>query len=143
MRLTGAILLAGLLLATTPALGQDPSVEMRGAARMIAGVERALEKRDPPGYCELLYGGPTYRSYLSRVCEGAIRNNVVEGEVCSDAKIEQEIKKTLDGCLAMTPDALEKTNLGWRAVREKFVKDSGDNGVDGELLLREERAKLR
>ena len=49
----------------------------------------------------------------------------------------------MDGCLAMTPDQLDKTLLGWRAAREKFVKDTGENGVDGEKLLRDERANLR
>ena len=73
------LLLAGLLLAA-PALAKDPSVEMRGAARMIVGVERPLEKRDLPGYCKALYGGAAYRSYLSQLCDLAIKKDVIEGQ---------------------------------------------------------------
>lgn len=139
----GSVLMAGISLAVTPAMGVEPDAEMRSAARMIAGAERPLEKRDLNGYCTVLYGGPEYVGYLTSICELAIKKDVIDAAACTAEKIRQDVRKSLETCVAMPPEQLEKAIQGWRSLREKFVSDTKTRGVDGEKLLQEEQAKLR
>ena len=145
----GSVLMAGISLAVTPAMGVEPDAEMRSAARMVpmlldfAGAERPLEKRDLNGYCTVLYGGPEYVGYLTSICELAIKKDVIDAAACTAEKIRQDVRKSLETCVAMPPEQLEKAIQGWRSLREKFVSDTKTRGVDGEKLLQEEQAKLR
>lgn len=142
-RVSRAILIAGLSLAAVPAMGVEPDAEMRSAARMIAGAERPLVKRDLNGYCTVLYGGPEYVGYLTGICELAIKKDVIDAAACTAEKIRQDVRKSLETCVAMPPEQLEKAIQGWRSLREKFISDTKTRGVDGEKLLQEEQAKLR
>ena len=142
-RLAGAILSAGMMFVATQAMGQDQNAEARSAAKMLAGLERPLEKRDIKGYCTALQADPDYVGYVTRVCQFSVKNKLKKPEDCSDANIKQEMKKDFDVCLAMPSEEFEKTVLKWREAQASFVRDMKAKGIDGEKLLQEERAKLR
>ena len=143
MRFAGAILSAGMMFAATQTMGQDQNAEVRSAAKMLAGLERPLEKRDINGYCTALQADPDYAGYMTRVCQFSVKNKLKKPEDCSDANMKQEMKKDFDVCLAMPLEEFEKTVMKWREARASFVRDMKAKGVDGEKLLAEERVKSR
>lgn len=131
-------ILVGMLLTTTTAQGVEPTEDMRTLARMFA----TLEARDLKGYCTEMHGA-AYAGYLSRVCQSAVQNKVKKPEDCSPENIAQLIKDDKEKCLAMPPAEFEQKVLRGREGKEAFIKDMAAQGVDGEKLLQEERAKKR
>ena len=138
IRISWAFLITGMSLATTPVLGAEPTEDMRTFVRMFA----ALEARDHKGYCAAMHGAP-YAGYLDRVCQSAVQNKLKKPEDCSPERITQQVKVDTAQCLAMPAAEFEKTALRGREASKAFVKQMTAQGVDGDKLLQEERAKIR
>lgn len=132
-------ILVGMLLTTTTAQGVEPTEDMRTLARMFA----TLEARDLKGYCMEMHDAPSYTDYLSRACQSAVQNKLKQPEDCSPENIAQLIKADKEKCLAMPAAEFEKTMLRGREGSEAFIKDMAAQGIDGERLLQEERARKR
>jgi len=129
---------AGLSLATVPVPGAEPTETMRTMARMTV----VLEAHDLKGYCTEMHTAP-YAGYLTRVCQLAVQNRLKQPEDCTPEKIAQQVKVDNEQCLAMPFAEFEKKILDGRKVKEALVKQMQEQGVDGEKLLQEERAKRR
>ncbi len=138
IRIALASLVAGMSLATAPVQSAEPTETMRTFARMIA----TLEARDQKGYCAAMHDAP-YVGYLSRVCLAAVQNSVKKPEDCTPARIAQQVEADTEQCLAMPAAEFEKTALRGREGTKAFVTEMTAQGVDGEKLLQEERAKIR
>jgi len=136
IRIALAFLITSISLATTPVLGAEPTEDMRTFARMFA----TLEARDHKGYCAAMHGA-AYAGYLNRVCQSAVQNNLKKPEDCSPEHMTRQLKVDSDKCLAMPAAEFEKTALRGREGSKTFVKQMSAQGVDGEKLLQEERAK--
>lgn len=132
-----AFMITGLSLATTPALGAEPTEDMRTFARMFA----TLEARDHKGYCAAMHGAP-YVGYLNRVCQSAVQNKLKKPEDCSPEHMTRQLKLDADKCLAMPAAEFEKTAFRGREGSKALVKQMTAQGIDGEKLLQEERAKI-
>ena len=138
IRIALSSLIIGMLLATPPALGAEPTEDMRAFARMFA----ALEARDLKGYCTAMHDAP-YAGYLTRVCQSAVQNKLKKPEDCSQESIAQQVRNDNQQCLAMPTAEFEKTAQRYPEAREKFLKEATAKGIDGDKLLQEERAKIR
>ena len=141
--LSAAFLITGLSLATPPAQGAEPDADMRAGARLLVSLEEPMAKRDLKSYCAARNGSPEYAGYVMRACQAFVKNNLKKAEDCSEAAVGQEIRKDTDRCLAMSDGEFDKEMLIQRRGRENFTKRMKENGIDGEKLLQEERAKLR
>lgn len=137
IRIALAFLITVLSLATPPALGAEPTEDMRTFARMLA----SLDARDLKGYCTSMHTAP-YAGYLSRVCQAEVQHKLKKPEDCSQEKIAEQIKIDNAQCLAMPADKFEETMLHGREGSKEFVKQMAAQGIDGEKLLQEERAKI-
>jgi hypothetical protein len=102
----------------------------------------ALEARDQKGYCTAMYG-PAYTEYLARVCQAAVQHQLKKPENCTAESVAQELKTDHDQCLAMSSAELDKAALRWQEGRKAFLEKMAAQGMDGEKLLQEERAKQR
>ena len=140
---SAAFLITGLSLATPPAQGAEPDADMRAGARLLVSLEGPMAKRDLKSYCAARNGSPEYAGYVMRACQAFVKNNLKKTEDCSEAAVGQEIRKDTDRCLAMSDGEFDKEMLTQRRGRENFTKRMKENGIDGEKLLQEERAKLR
>lgn len=136
IRITLALLAGGLSLATVPAQGAEPTEDMRSMARMFV----LLEARDQQGYCNAMHG-PSYESYLDRVCKAAVKHNLKKPEDCSPENIQRERKADYEKCLAMPATEFEQTVVKGRAAREKFEEHARREGVDSQKLMQDARAK--
>jgi hypothetical protein len=134
-----ALAFAGLTLAAPLALAADPTEAMRTFARIFA----TLEARDLKGYCAAMHGAHSYVDYRTNVCQSAVQNKVKKPEECTPESVAQQIKADTDKCLAMPADEFEKTVQRGGEASKAFVKQTASESVDGEKLLREERAKLK
>jgi hypothetical protein len=137
IRNASAFLVTGMFLAP-PVLGAEPTEEMRTFARMFA----ALEARDLKGYCAAMHGEP-YVGYLNRVCESAVQNKVKKPEDCLQESILQQVKIDNGKCLAMPATDFEKTALRGGEGTKAFITEIKTQGVDGDALIQQERAKRR
>lgn len=133
-----AVLTIGMLLATGPATSAEPTEEMRTFARMFT----SLEARDLKGYCTAMHGAP-YAGYVGRVCQSAVQNKVKKPEECSEDSIAQQVKADAAKCLAMPPDEFDKAVARGAEGSKAFLQRAASQGVDGEKLLKDERAKRR
>jgi len=138
MHIASVFLVTGMSLAAPPVLGAEPTEAMRTFARMFA----ALEARDLKGYCTAMHGA-SYAGYLERVCQSAVQNRVKKAEDCSPENIAQQTKSDTGQCLLMPAAEFEKTVLRGREGGQAFLKEMAAQGIDGEKLLQEERAKIR
>lgn len=138
IRIASAFLVSGIFFATLPALGAEPTDEMRMFARMFA----TLEARDLKGYCAAMHGA-AYVGYLGRVCESAVQNKVKKPEDCSQESIAQQVKLDNSRCLAMPAIEFEKTVLRGGEGSKAFIKQMAAQDVNGEKLIQDEKAKLR
>lgn len=133
-----AFLAAGMLLATGPAASAETTEEMRTFARMFT----SLEARDLKGYCTAMHG-PQYAGYLGRVCQSSVQNKMKKPEECSPDSIAQQARAEAAKCLAMPPAEFDKAVARGVEGSKAFVKQMASQGVDGEKLLKEERARRR
>lgn len=129
---------AWLSLVAPPALGVEPTAEIRTAARMFAD----LDARDQKGFCESRLGTP-YLDYLNRVCQSAVQNKLKAPEDCSREKISEQVKSDAAQCLAMTTAEFEATVLRGVGGRNTFVAEMRAQGVDGDKLVQDECARRR
>ena len=130
-------LITGMFLAAPPVMGAEPPETMRTVARMFA----TLEAGDLKGYCTAMHGA-SYAGYLERVCQSAVQNKVKKPEDCSQENIAQQVKIDAGQCLAKPAAEFEKTMLRGREGGQAFLKELAAQGIDGEKLLQEERAKI-
>ena len=142
IRIAGAIVLSGLALCALSALGADLSEVMRVQARILAGQEIPLAKRDLKGYCNATYGSPDYAAYAAGVCQMWVKNSGRKAEECAEANVRQAIRKDIERCMAMSEGEFDKQILIHARLREEFIRNMQEEGLDGEKLLQEERAKL-
>lgn len=138
IRTAWACLITGACLATTPVIGAEPTEEMRTFARMFA----TLEAGDLKGYCAAMHDAP-YAGYLNRVCESAVQNKLKKAEDCSQENIARQVKTDAEQCLAMPAAEFEKKVQRGAEASQSFVRQTAAQGIDGEKLLQEERARLR
>lgn len=138
IRLAFACITAWILLLPHPALSAEPTEAMRTLARVFA----ALDARDLQGYCKSKFSAP-YADYLNQVCQSAVQNRVKTSEDCSREKIAEQAKSDAAQCLAMPAAEFDATVLRGQEGRKIFVSEMKTQGVDGEALVQEERAKLR
>jgi len=136
-RLAYAVL-AALSLATTHAMGAEPTEDMRALAAMLA----ALDAQDQNAYCKTMQAEP-YAGYLGRVCQSAVQNKLKKAEDCSSEHIAQQAKSDNQQCKKMTRADFDKIALRSREAVKTFIEQARAQGVDGEKLLQSERAKLR
>jgi hypothetical protein len=140
IRIALVLFIGGMPLSAAPA---EPDAETRAAAKLIASVEQPLVKRDLKGYCAAVYSTPDHAKYVASSCQAGVKNNARKPEDCSDANNKQTIAKIIAGCIAMTPEKFGATIKLWDEVRQKFLAEMTAKGIDGEKVLKEERAKLR
>lgn len=132
------LMVAGPPFAVASVWGAEPTETMRTMARMTV----ILEAHDLKGYCTEMHTAP-YAGYLTRVCQSAVQNRLTQPEDCTPEKIAQQVKVDNEQCLAMPPAEFEKKMLDGRKVKETLIKQMQEQGIDGEKLLQEERAKRR
>ena len=137
IRIALVFLITVLSLATTPTLGAEPTEDIRTFARIFA----TLDAHDLKGYCTEMHAAP-YTGYLSRACQSAVQNKIKKPEDCSQDKISEQIRIDTEQCLAMSADKFEETMLHGRVSRKEFVEKMAAQGIDGEKLLQDERAKI-
>jgi hypothetical protein len=125
------------------AAAAEPDAEARATARLILSVERPLAERDVKNYCAAVYGTPDYAGFVMRACQAGVKSTAKKPEDCSEANIKQVVKNDVDRCLGMTAEQFDATVKRWAGMRGGFLKDMAAKGVDGEKVLKEERAKLR
>jgi len=138
IQIASAFLVVMSALVVPVAKGAEPTDDMRTAARVFA----TLEAGNLKGYCATMTG-PPYVDYLNRVCQSAVQNRMKKLEDCSPENIARQIKTDQGQCLAMPAAEFEKTVLRGQEGSKAFVKQLAAQGVDGERLIREERAKLQ
>ena len=138
LHITWAFLITGMSFATTPALGAEPTEDMRTFARMFT----TLEARDLKGYCAAMHGAP-YAGYLNRVCQLAVQNKLKKPEDCSPKRITQQVKIDNGRCLAMPAAEFEKTALRGIEASKAFVKEMTAQDIDVDELLQDERSKIQ
>lgn len=138
MTYAAAFLAMGILAATRPALGAEPTEEMRTFARVFT----SLEARDLKGYCTAMHGAQ-YAGYVGRVCQSAVQNKMKKPEECSPDSVAQQVKTDAAKCLAMPPAEFEKAVVRGVEGSTAFLKHTASQGVDGEKLLKDERSKRR
>lgn len=138
IRIVLAVPLCGLFLAAA-SLAAEPNEDMRMFARLFA----ALEARDIEAYCTTMMHGAAYPGYMNRVCQSAVQNKMKKSEDCSPENVAEQIKADTTRCQAMAAAEFEAIAQRSSEAREKFIKDAKAKGVDGEKLLREERADFR
>lgn len=134
-------LVTGMSLATLPALGAEPTEDMRVTARVLASQEAPVAKRDLKGFCAATYGSPDYAGYSARACQLWVKNNMKKPEDCTEVNIQQEIRKDTDRCLAMSDEDFDKQIVAQRKARAEFIAKMKEEGVDGEKLLQHELAR--
>ena len=138
LRIAVAFLIASSTLVVPVAVAAEATEDMRTAARVFA----TLEAGNLKGYCATMAGAP-YVDYLNRVCQSAVQNRMKKPEDCSPENIARQSKTDQGQCLAMPAAEFEKTALRGQEGSKAFVKQMAAQGVDGERLIREERAKLQ
>ena len=102
----------------------------------------SLEARDLKGYCTAMHGAQ-YAGYLGRVWQSGVQNKVKKPEACTQDSIAQQVKADAVKCLVMPPAEFDKAVARGAEGSKAFVKQAASQGVDGEKLLKEERAKRR
>lgn len=142
IRIAAAFMVSGISLATLPALSAELTEDMRASARTLAGQEIAIAKHDLKGFCTATYGSPEYASYTARACHFWLKNNMKKPDDCTEANIQQEIRKGIGHCLEMSGSDFDKQILNQRKEREVFIAKMRKAGMDGEKLLHDELAKL-
>lgn len=142
-RIAPVFLVTSMLFAASGAWGADPDDEMRRAARLIAGAEGPMAKRDLKGYCVATRGSPEYPGYVARACQMFVKNKLKNAEDCSDANLKKEVAKDNAACLAMSTGDFEKEMATQRKGWERTLGQMKEKGVDTDRLLKEERAKIR
>ncbi len=143
MRIAIPTFLFAAALAASPALGEEPSEEMRQGASIIARVEALLAKDDLKGFCAAVHKSPAYAGYASRACQAGVKANVRQAEECTEARIALQVAADHEECVAMPPEAFAQRKQDFGEGRARFLQDLAARGVDGEKLIAEERAKLR
>lgn len=133
-RITPVFLITYLSLATSRALGAEPTEEMYTFAQIFA----TLEARDHKGYCVAMHG-TSYASYLNRVCQSAMQNKIKKPEECSQENIAKQVEIDNDQCLAMPAAEFEKMVRRGDEGSKAFVKKMAAQGIDGERLLQDAR----
>jgi len=135
---SSVFLVTSMALFISPVGAAEPTEDMRTAARVFATLEAVNLK----GYCDAM-NGPPYVVYLTRVCRSAVQNRMKKPEDCSPDNITQQLKTDHGQCLTMPAAEFEKAVIRGAEGGKAFVKQTAAQGVDGEKLIREERAKLR
>lgn len=130
-------------LMTGYAFGKEPTDEQRYAARLYARVEAPLASRNQKAYCEAFYGTEDYRGYRARACETGIKVGVRKPEECTAKAVDERIKEDRKKCLAQNKAEFDATIDKHTEGRAGFVGRMAENGIDGEKLIAEERAKLK
>ena len=131
-----AFLVTSLSLNSLPILAAEPTEDMRTMARMFV----ALEARNQKGYCTAMHTA-SYMDYLNRVCQSAVQNKLKKPEDCSPENNARELKADNEKCLAMPAAEFEQTVLRGREARRNFVQRLTTQGIDGDKLFQQERAK--
>lgn len=138
-------LICAFLIGFPPATANaaEPTEEMRQAAKVLAGQEDSIEKRNLKGYCAATYGSASYAAYVARACQLSVRNNLKKVEDCGEAHIRQEVAKDTDRCTAMSDSEFDTAVTLQRRARASFVRAAKEKDVDGEKLIQAERDNLR
>lgn len=141
--MASVFLVSSVVFAASGIWGAEPDEEMRKGAKLIASVEGLMAKRDLKGYCAATRGSPDYPGYLLRACQMFVTNNLKKAEDCSDANIKQEVAKDKASCLAMSSGNFDQEMATQRSGWERTLGQMRVKGVDTDLLMKEERAKIR
>ena len=131
-----AFLGTGLTLATAPVLAAEPTDVMRMMARLTV----IVEAHDLKGYCAEM-NATSFTVGLTKACQKDVQKNLKQPEDCTPERIAQFIEDDHQKCLAMPAAEFDKVILNGRKVKAELVKQMQDEGVDGEKLFQEERAK--
>lgn len=141
-----SVLLCSLVTIGAPAMGADAASDLnldnRSVARLMAQAEDAMDKRDLKGYCAVTVGTPEYPGYVALACLERAERKLKKIEDCSLTNVKKEAKRDIDQCLAMSTEQFGKRISEQSRGRDAWIKEMKRRGVDGEKLLREERAKL-
>jgi hypothetical protein len=138
LRIVMVSLVVGVARTTAPAFGEESPEDLQAMARLFA----ALEARNQKAYCATMQN-PAYTDYLSRVCLTNVKNTLKKSEDCTAERVALEVKASVQQCLAMSPDELEKVALRWQDSRKALFEQMTAEGLDVEKLVREERKKLQ
>ncbi|MCF8198611.1 MAG: hypothetical protein K9J42_07585 [Sulfuritalea sp.] len=118
-------------------------MDTRSTARMMVRIEAALEKRDLKAYCAVTAGASEYPGYVALACLERVERKLKKPEECSLANVKTEAMNDLHECLAMSAEKFEKLAKEQRSGLALWIAGLKKRSVDGEKLLREERAILR
>ena len=136
--LAHACLLLLLAAGVQPAHAAEPTATMRALAQVFV----ALDARDLSGYCGSRLTAP-YGEYLARSCQSAVLNKIKTAEDCSQERISQQARIDAAQCLARPPAEFEKAVAVGEEARIAFLREVTVQGIDGDQLMQDARAKRR
>lgn len=125
------------------AFGKEPTDEQRYAARLYARFEAPLASRNQNAYCAAFYGTEDYRIYHARACDMGIKVGVRKPEDCTAKAVNDQAEERHRKCLAQSSAEFDATIDKHKEGRAGFVERMAGEGIDGEKLIAEERAKLK
>ena len=125
------------------AFGKEPTDDQRDVARLHARIEAPLASRNQKAYCEAFYGTEDYRRFRTRDCETGIKLGRRKPEECTSKAVDERVADEHKKCMAQGSAEFEATIDRHKEGRSGFVRRIAGQGIDGEKLIAEERAKLR
>lgn len=140
---SGVAVGAALLAAAGSAAGNEATADQRSTARIYARIEAPLANRDQKAYCEAFLGNEDYLGYVKRACEFGVKAGVRKPEQCGAQAVAAEAAADGGKCLEMDRASFDATVAKQGEGRARFVKSMAEQGIDGDRLIAEERAKLK